>query len=103
MVIPNKAYRPRLLQVIARQWTAHGDHREVRPLTGWEKMWTSGAPHSTADLGMLVVGNEKTVVHPGDWIVRMEDDLLMVMSNDEFQKLYVSTSLDPTLQELVDS
>lgn len=94
-------YRPRVTPVLARQWLAHGDDHEVRPLTGWEKFTTRKQAHATTDLGMLVVGNTKLVVGPGDWIVH-DQERVWVLANDDFIASYVPISLDPELQELVD-
>lgn len=94
-------FRPRVTPVMARQWLAHGDDHEVRPLTTWEKFTTKKHYHSTSDVGMLVVGTIKLVVAPGDWIIH-ENDRVWVLSNDDFIASYVPVSLDPTLQELVD-
>lgn len=97
-------YRPRIKEVLARQWLGHGETpcTEVRPLTFWERFF---APKfglvSLDDMGMVVVGGTKQQIAPGFWIVYDEDSVL-VFSNKNFTELYTPTSLDPTLQDLVD-
>lgn len=94
-------YRPRFRQVAAKQWNQHGDAIEVRYLTFWEKITQDRKHHSTADIGMLVVGEKKCVICPGDWIVR-DGDILRVVPNSEFLETYCPTHLEPDLQSLVD-
>lgn len=80
---------------------AHGDDTSVRQLTGWEKFTCKSRPHTTADMGMLVIGDSKQLIAPGDWIVQ-DQGVIRVLSSQEFMALYLPTNLDPSLQDLVD-
>lgn len=94
-------FRPRFKQVKAKQWLSHGDHQEVRALTFWERMTAERSVHSSLDLGMLVLGDHRHLVRPGDWII-YDEDSVRVLSNDDFEAMYLPIALDPNLQELVE-
>ncbi|ATS92341.1 phosphoglycerate kinase [Stenotrophomonas phage vB_SmaS_DLP_5] len=97
-------YRPSFRQVRAHCWHPTNDPRpEVRPLTVMENWFSApkvdGVPRDM--LGMLVVGNTKKVVKPGDFLI-FDEDRITVMDHEAFRSMFVKVTMDLDLQNAVD-
>lgn len=97
-------YRPSFRQVRAVQWHPTNSPRpEVRRLTMSERWWGVPAINGVDrdHIGMLVVGDTKKVVKPGDYLI-FDDDAVSVMDHDQFKALFVPVVMDLDLQKAVD-
>ena len=97
-------YRPSFRQVRAHSWHPTNNPRpEVRSLTMLESWFSvpkmDGVPRDM--LGMLVVGDTKKVVKPGDYLI-FDEDRITVMDHESFRAMFVPVVMDLDLHKAVD-